>query len=124
MNYLQQMIPLKSEKEYYRLMELITNLQEDILSIWEFIREPAKQQLWKELGGFYASPEDEEFIAMVESSTSIKLTELEEFKKKIFFANNNTATSLLLNSSIFKKPTKDIGKLNAEPVISCNPPLK
>ncbi|AMP88881.1 carbonic anhydrase [Legionella pneumophila] len=118
MNYLQQKIPLKSEKEYHQLIELITNLKDNILSIWEFIREPAKQQLWKELGGFYASPEDEEFIAMVESSTSLKLTELEEFRKKVTFTNNNTATSLLLNSSIFKKPTKDIGKPNADPVIS------
>lgn len=88
MNYLQQMLPLKSKEEYTQVMELTASLQRGIESIWEHIKVQATQQLWKELGGFYASPEDEAFLAMVESSKSIKLSELDEFCKGICLSNH------------------------------------
>ncbi len=99
MHHLQQMLPVKSEKEYSQLMDLINTLQENILPIWKSIKEAAKDQLWKELGGFYTSHDDEQFRAMVKSSTAIKLTGLEEFRKTISIA----PLSPLLNASIFNK---------------------
>lgn len=106
MSYLQHMTPPKTEKEYHQLMELITRLQESILPIWEFIKVAAKEQLWKELGGFYSTIEDGEFITMLESSLSIKLTDLEEFRKSIPLIENSH--SPLLSASIFMKQTVEM----------------
>ncbi|KTD52877.1 carbonic anhydrase [Legionella quateirensis] len=115
MNYLRQMLPLKSETEYHQLMQLIIKLQDGILPIWEFIKEPVKQQLWKELGGFYETPDDEKFKAMVESSTSFRLPALEEFRDSISFTDNNSSESPLLSLSMFIKRTNEASMTNIVP---------
>ena len=115
MNYLQKMLPLKSEAEYLHLMELMIKLQDNILPIWESIKKPVTKKLWEELGGFYDSLDDEKFKAMVESSTSFRLPALEEFRDSISFIDNNTSKSPLLSSSIFIKRTNDVSKLSIIP---------
>lgn len=83
MEYLEKLSHPQSAKEYQLLMQLFDRLQNNIVAIWELIKEPLQQKLWMELGGFYADPLDQQFVALMESGSQIKLTDLKRFQKHI-----------------------------------------
>lgn len=70
-NYLNQLLPVKSETQQHSLEQLVTNLQNDIHPIWEFIKATATKTLWTQLGDLYTSHNDPEFLSVVEACSTI-----------------------------------------------------
>lgn len=105
MSYLEQRTHPKSAQEYQQTIRLLESLHNNILPIWGKIKESVKQKLWEELGGFYETIEDSDFITIMESGLETQLSDLKKFQKNIYESEGyHQYCSQLIHHSFFTKP--------------------
>lgn len=97
MEYLEKLAHRRSTEDYQSFKNLLGRLEENILEIWEPIKDAVQQKMWAELSDFFTSATDSEFIALLESCPQIKLA---DFKKLQFSIPDSEGYQHYANQSV------------------------
>ncbi|AWN75269.1 carbonic anhydrase [Legionella anisa] len=109
MNFLKPFTHPQTVKEYRKLIQLFSLLENNLLPIWEVIKIEVRQKLWVELAGLYSSIDDGQFNNLMKTGYELKLNNLKDFQKNIMESQGyQQYMRQMMRYSLFSSPLPPI----------------